>query len=142
VRPNLICSIQEVPLKPKNLKGELLKLPVDFEENIYMLKVIDIGHSQLSADRALTELEAEVSQALFAGNITAVKIIHGHGTGALRKAVRTWCQDQYGRFRAVIPGEEYDLFHKDTIDMRQACGQPNDPDLGRKNRAVTYIWFW
>lgn len=120
----------------------MLKLPVDFEENMCMLKVIDIGHRQLSADRALTELEAEVSQALFMGNITAVKIIHGHGTGALRQAVRTWCQDQYGRFRAVIPGEEYDLFHKDTIDMRQACGQPDDPDLGRKNRAVTYIWFW
>jgi hypothetical protein len=142
VRPNLICSIQKAPSKPKNLKEELLKLPVDFEENIHLLKIIDIGHRQFSAEQALTELEAEVSKAMFSGNFAALKIIHGHGSGVLRNAVRTWCQDQYGRFQAVIPGEDYDLFHEETINMRRACGQPDDPDLGRKNKAVTYIWFW
>jgi len=106
------------------------------------LKIIDIGHRQFSAEQALTELEAEVSKAMFSGNFAALKIIHGHGSGVLRNAVRTWCQDQYGRFQAVIPGEDYDLFHEETINMRRACGQPDDPDLGRKNKAVTYIWFW
>ncbi|RMF09519.1 MAG: hypothetical protein D6762_03505 [Candidatus Neomarinimicrobiota bacterium] len=107
-----------------------------------MLKVLDIGHSNYSLDTALSILETEVSQAMYSGRVKAIKIIHGHGTGALRKAVRQWCEDQQGRFRAVIPGEDYDLFHADSIAMRQECNLPYDPDFGRKNRAVTYLWLW
>jgi len=25
--------------------------------------------------------------------------------------------------------------------MRADCGLPYDPDFGKRNRAVTYIWF-
>ncbi|MBC8216605.1 MAG: Smr/MutS family protein [Candidatus Marinimicrobia bacterium] len=107
-----------------------------------MIKIIDIGHRKYSTDIAMSILETEVSKAAYQGNVRMIKIVHGHGTGALRTAVRTWCKDQEGRFQAVIYGEDYDAFHRDTAEMRTDSGHPNDSDLGRKNRAVTYLWLW
>jgi hypothetical protein len=106
-----------------------------------MMKTLDIGHQNLFLDEALTVLETEVSDAMFGGNIQAVKIIHGHGSGALRRAVREWCETQQGRFKAIIFGEDYDMFHPDSVAMRSDCGLPNDSDFGKRNRAITYIWF-
>jgi hypothetical protein len=42
----------------------------------------------------------------------------------------------------VIIGENYDLFDSKSAGMRADCGSPRDPDLGRRNGAVTYIWLW
>ncbi len=106
-----------------------------------LMKILDIGHRNHSVDTAISILETEVSDAIFKGQIRAIKIIHGHGKGALRNAVREWCDYQHGRFLAVIHGEDYDLFHRDSADMRAACNHPRDYDLGKKNRAVTYIWL-
>ncbi|MBU0528931.1 Smr/MutS family protein [bacterium] len=106
-----------------------------------MMKTLDIGHRNLFLDEAMTVLETEVSEAMFSGNVQAVKIIHGHGSGALRRAVREWCKTQHGRFKKIIYGEDYDLFHPDSIAMRSECGLPYDPDFGKRNRAITYIWF-
>ena len=105
------------------------------------MKTLDIGHRNLSLDSALSLLEVEVSNAMFSGNVQALKVIHGHGSGALRNAVRDWCRDQHGRFKAMITGEDYDMFHPESAAMRSECGLPRDPDFGRRNRAVTYIWF-
>ncbi|MCH7613445.1 MAG: Smr/MutS family protein [Candidatus Marinimicrobia bacterium] len=107
-----------------------------------MLKTIDIGHKNYHLDSALSVLETEVSKAMFAGKVRALKIVHGHGEGALRSAVREWCEEQEGRFKAVIYGEDYDMFHQESVNMRSACGNPKDPHLGLKNRSVTYIWLW
>ncbi|MBC8323568.1 MAG: Smr/MutS family protein [Candidatus Marinimicrobia bacterium] len=107
-----------------------------------MLKTIDIGHQNYGLDRALSVLETEVSTAMHGGEVRAIKIIHGHGDGTLRNAVRSWCVEQEGRFRAFIPGEDYDMFHQDSVDMRSVCGTPKDPHFGIKNRSVTYIWLW
>ncbi len=107
-----------------------------------MFKVIDIGHKNYSIDYAISVLETEVSQAMFQGNAKMIKIVHGHGSGAMKTAVRTWCDEQTGRFQAVIYGEDYDLFHRETSEMRTDAGHPYDSDLGRKNRAVTYLWLW
>ena len=41
-----------------------------------------------------------------------------------------------------IFGENYDIFNKETSAMRADCDNPYDLDLGRKNRAVTYLWLW
>jgi len=106
-----------------------------------MMKTIDIGHQNLYLDEAISLLEVEVSTALYSGNIQAVKIIHGHGSGRMRKAVREWCKSQEGRFKAIIFGEDYDMFHPISVAMRSASGLPNDPDFGKRNRAITYIWF-
>ena len=107
-----------------------------------LMKTIDIGHSNMPLDTAMSFLETEISTALFEGRIRAMKIIHGHGSGALRTATRRWCKEQEGRFQSIIYGEDYDFFNVDAMDMRRDCNNPVDFDLGRKNRAVTYIWFW
>jgi len=106
-----------------------------------MMKTLDIGHRNLYLDEAISLLEVEVSNAMYNGNIQAVKIIHGHGSGRLRGAVRDWCTAQTGRFKAIITGEDYDMFHPESVAMRSECGFPYDTDYGKRNRAVTYIWF-
>ena len=106
-----------------------------------MLKVIDIGHKNYGLDTAIATMEAEVSKMIYNGESKAIKIIHGHGTGVLKDAVREWCAGQSGRFKAVIFGEDYDMFHQDSMAMRSACGLPDDEDFGRNNSAVTYIWL-
>lgn len=107
-----------------------------------MMKIIDIGHCGFSLDKALSVLETEVSNAIFEGKVKAIKVIHGHGTGALKRGVREWCKSQTGRFQAVIPGEDYDMFHPDSAGMRSDCNSPYDSDLGRRNGAITYLWLW
>ncbi|MDP6339395.1 MAG: Smr/MutS family protein [Candidatus Marinimicrobia bacterium] len=104
-------------------------------------QIIDIGHQGFSLDRALSVLETTVSECVFGGKTRAIKVIHGHGTGALKRGIREWCADQSGRFQAVIFGENYDLFDPNSAGMRADCGSPYDLDLGRQNGAVTYIWL-
>ena len=106
-----------------------------------MLNVIDIGHKNYVLDTAIAIMEAEVSKMIFNGESKAIKIIHGHGTGVLKDAVREWCASQSGRFKAVIFGEDYDMFHSNSMAMRSACGLPDDKDFGQRNSAVTYIWL-
>ena len=52
-----------------------------------MMKTIDIGHRNFSLDKALSVLETEVSTALHGEKLRALKVIHGHGEGALREEV-------------------------------------------------------
>ncbi len=106
-----------------------------------MLTTIDIGHKNFALDKAMSVLEAEVSILIFQGKSRAIKIIHGHGAGALKNAVREWSIEQKGRFKAVIFGENYDMFDKESMDMRSDCGLPDDKDFGRRNSAITYIWL-
>jgi hypothetical protein len=106
-----------------------------------MMKILDIGHRKLFLDDAISLLETEVSNAMYSGNIQAMKIIHGHGSGALRRAVREWCKIHDGRFKAIVFGEDYDMFHPESVAMRSECGLPYDSDFGKRNRAITYIWF-
>lgn len=107
-----------------------------------MFKVLDIGHKNNYLDTAISILEAEVSRFQHEGNTRCIKIVHGHGRGKLREAVREWCCEQEGRFQAVVFGEDYDIFHKTSVSMRSDCENPYDLDLGRKNRAITYLWLW
>ena len=106
-----------------------------------MLSTIDIGHKNFNLDEAMAALESEVSNHIFHGKSKAIKIIHGHGSGALKDAVRVWCLEQEGRFEAIIFGENYDMFDKSSMDMRSDCGLPDDKDFGRRNSAITYIWL-
>jgi len=105
-------------------------------------KIIDIGHSNFNQEKAIIILETEISQSLYDKDCRAVKIITGHGSGILKKAVKEWIKDQEGRFKAVIYGKEYNLFNKIALDMRLECQIKNDLDFGRNNSGVVYVWFW
>lgn len=106
------------------------------------LKTLDIGHSRKSIEDATILLETTISEALYKDKIKVIKVITGHGSGKLRKIVRQWCNEQEGRFQAVIYGEEYNMFNKRASDMRYECNIKNDSDYGRENSGVTYIWLW
>lgn len=105
------------------------------------MKVLDIGHKNFSIDRAIVELETAVSETMHSGSTRIIKVIHGHGKGAMRQAVRSWCSEQSGRFKAVIYGEDYEMFHSLSMEMRSVCGIHSQADFGKKNHGVTYIWL-
>ncbi len=105
------------------------------------IKIIDIGHSNLSLEKAILVLETTVSKFAFDGTVKVIKVITGHGTGKLREAVRRWCKEQEGRFQDVIYGENYHMFNIKASDMRSECVIEFDPDFGQNNSAVTYIWL-
>ena len=109
---------------------------------INKLKILYIGHSGICIEDAKSLLETTISQTSFEGQVRAIKVITGHGTGKLRELIRQWCIDQDGRFQAVIYGEDYNMFNKNASDMRADCNISKDSDFGRNNRAVTYIWLW
>ena len=52
------------------------------------LKIVDIGHSGSSPDDAMSTLETVVSQCAYETKVRAIKVITGHGSGALRKILR------------------------------------------------------
>ena len=54
------------------------------------LKILDIGHSGSSTDDAMSKLETAVSQCVYENKVRAIKVITGHGSGAIRKILREW----------------------------------------------------
>ena len=109
-----------------------------------MLQEIDIGHissGPILVDRAVEILAVAISQAKV-GGVVAVKIIHGSGSGALKKAVRGWLKNEKGRFKAVIYGENYSMFDKTSVAMRsQILNKNKDNDFERKNPGITIVWL-
>ena len=87
------------------------------------LKIIDIGHSNLSLENSQSILETTISQTAFEGHIRAIKVVTGHGSGKLRESVRTWCKEQEGRFQAVIHGEDYNMFNNCLLYTSDAADE-------------------
>jgi|TARA_B110000495_G_scaffold197635_1_gene208219 hypothetical protein len=106
-----------------------------------MLKEIDIGHAGQNARDAISDLEVAISTAKSDSRITAVKIIHGLGSGRVATEVRRWAKEQRGRFRGVINGEDYDMFNKDAVNMRSDFLSSKDEDFNRNNPGITIIWL-
>ena len=106
------------------------------------IKVVDIGHRNLNLYDAHSLLETTISQIAHEGKIKAIKIITGHGSGALRNSVRKWLKQEEGRFQAVINGEDYNMFNTVETDMRSECSIKNDHDFGRSNSGITFVWLW
>jgi hypothetical protein len=73
--------------------------------------------------------------------VVAVKIIHGLGSGSVAESVRGWAREQEGRFRAVIPGEDYNTFNKDAVNMRSELSNKRDRDFNNRNSGVTIFWL-
>tara|TARA_X000000368_G_scaffold418257_1_gene417260 strand:- start:8873 stop:9214 length:342 start_codon:yes stop_codon:yes gene_type:complete len=111
-----------------------------------MLKEIDIGHGNSGAiniERATMVLSESISTAKTNQKIVAVKIIHGHGSGALKRAVRSFLLKERGRFRAIVFGENYTAFNKDAVQIYNAIKESNpgfqDRDFRNGNSGMTII---
>ena len=105
-----------------------------------MLRTVDIAHAGQSSSEALILLEVAISKAKEEG-VVAVKIIHGLGSGSIAQKVRRWAQEQKGRIRGVIPGEEYNAFNKDAVNMRSELSNKQDRDFNSRNPGVTIFWL-
>ena len=105
-----------------------------------MLKTVDIAHAGQSIHEAIVLLEVAISTAKEEG-VIAVKIIHGLGSGSVAEGVRAWAKEQEGRFKAVIPGEDYNAFNKDAVDMRSEISNKKDRDFNNRNAGVTFFWL-
>ena len=105
-----------------------------------MLEELDIGHKSLNALDALSSLEVAISNAKNNSRVVALKVVHGSGSGAIRRAVRAWGQEQEGRFKAVISGEDYNMFNKEAVMMRSELVE-KDKDFNRKNSGITIFWL-
>jgi|TARA_B100001750_G_scaffold241268_1_gene252399 hypothetical protein len=105
-----------------------------------MLEELDIGHKSLNVLDALSSLETAISNAKN-NNLVAIKVVHGSGSGTIRKAVRTWGQEQEGRFKGIIWGEDYNMFNKDAVMMRSELVEKKDKDFNRKNSGITIFWL-
>jgi hypothetical protein len=105
-----------------------------------MIKEIDIGHKAYSVDEALSELSFVISEAKN-NNLVAVKIIHGSGGGFISRAVRDWGKSQEGRFKAIIYGENYNMFNEDAVKMRSEANETQDIDFNRTNAGITIFWL-
>jgi len=106
---------------------------------------IDIAHPPLKSDDAEQMLEHELRSARLSKDRYVLKVIHGYGSderpGVLKEVVRNWTYRNRAKLLAVISGEEYHIFDVKTIEMRKACGQMFDPDLGASNPGITLIWI-
>jgi len=105
-----------------------------------MLKTVDIAHAGQSSSEAIILLEVAISTAKEEGAV-AVKIIHGLGSGSIVEKVRSWAKEQEGRFKAVIPGENYNAFNKDAVDMRSELSNKQDRDFNNRNSGITIFWL-
>mgnify|MGYP001368777509 FL=1 len=105
-----------------------------------MLKTVDIAHAGQSPSEAIILLEVAISTAKEEGAV-AVKIIHGLGSGSIVEKVRSWAKEQEGRFKAVIPGENYNAFNKDAVNMRSELSNKQDRDFNNRNSGVTIFWL-
>ena len=105
-----------------------------------MIKTVDIAHAGQSSSEALVLLEVAISNAKKEG-VVAVKIIHGLGSGSIAEKVRSWAKEQECRFRAVIPGEDYNTFNKDAVSMRSELSKKSDRDFNNRNPGVTIFWL-
>ena len=105
-----------------------------------MLKTVDIAHAGQSSSEAIVLLEVAISTAKDEGAV-AVKIIHGLGSGSIIEKVRSWAKEQEGRFKAVIPGENYNAFNKDAVNMRSELSNKQDRDFNNRNSGVTIFWL-
>lgn len=104
---------------------------------------LEMGHP--TVEQALKILSSEIRHARAFG-YSAVKIIHGYGSsgtgGKIRIAVRKRLGElsRSGQLKAVIPGEDFSIFHEPTrIGFLRCDALRRDPDLERRNQGITII---
>jgi len=113
-------------------------------ELVNYLLTLDVAHPARPPAHVETELHEALMRVRSGKPWRAIKVVHGYGShgrgGATRDTVRDWAFRLRRHFRAVINGEDYDIFHDDTQEMRSECGQVDDSDLGAANSGITILW--
>jgi hypothetical protein len=106
--------------------------------------VIDVGHPPRPPQQVEDELAAALAKVRNSSTLRVIKVIHGYGShgrgGSTQEMVRNWAFQFRRRLRAVINGEDYNIFDGDTQELRQECGQIDDADLGLGNPGITLLW--
>jgi len=112
------------------------------DQNYFL--VIDVGHPPRPPKQVESELDAALAKVRNSSVLRVIKVIHGYGShgrgGSTKETVRNWAFQFRRRFRAIVNGEDYDMFDDDTQEMRNECGQIADNDLGIGNAGMTLIW--
>jgi hypothetical protein len=105
--------------------------------------VIDVAHPPRHPDHVEEELMDAWLHVRGSSSLRILKVVNGYGSsgrgGSTREVVRNWAYRNRSRFVAVIPGEEYTLFHDATARLRKEVGDFPDPDLGTSNGGLTII---
>ena len=105
---------------------------------------IDVAHPPRPPARVEADLQTVVLKIRNSRQHRALKVVHGYGShgrgGSTRETVRDWAYNQRRHLRAVIYGENYDLFDDETQELRAECGQLDDADLGSSNPGITILW--
>lgn len=108
------------------------------------LLTIDVAHPPRPASRVEGDLDALLMKIRNSSQHRALKVIHGYGShgrgGSTRETVRDWAYNARRRLRAVIYGENYNIFDEDTQELREECGKIEDSDLGASNPGITILW--
>lgn len=106
---------------------------------------VDIAHPPISSGDAENFLDEALRMIQSSSSLRVLKIIHGKGSderpARLKETVKNWTYRNRSRIRAVIDGEEYDVFHADVQNLRSACGNEADADLGAANAGMTIVWI-
>ena len=108
------------------------------------LLTLDVGHPPRPPAQVEAELGGALSRVRSSAGLRGIKVVHGYGShgrgGSTRDTVRDWAFQFRRHFRGVINGEDYHLFNDLTQELRQECGQFDDPDLGAGNAGITILW--
>jgi len=105
---------------------------------------IDVAHPPRRPDEVEEEVLRTWGEVRNSSSLRILKIIHGYGStgkgGATKGTVRNWVFRNKNKFRAVIEGEEYNVYNVVVQEMRREVGQFADPDLDAGNQGVTIVW--
>ncbi len=105
---------------------------------------IDLAHPPRPPARVEADLQTVVLNVRNSNRQRAIKVIHGYGShgrgGSTRETVRDWAYNFRRHLRAVIYGENYNIFDDDTQELRDECGKIDDPDLQAANPGITILW--
>jgi hypothetical protein len=110
-----------------------------------MIRLVNLEKGMPTVDQARRRLIDEIETAKRAG-AKAIKIIHGYGSsgvgGKLQTAIRSSlvARRNKGLVKAVIFGENWDIFDPLTIQVLDSCDElRNDKDLQNCNEGITIV---
>lgn len=111
------------------------------------LRVITIKEGMPTLEEAKRRLLLEVRRCHGEG-VSVLKIIHGYGSGGRGGVLRTGLRRVFAEYQrdgdilGYASGEDFSIFHPVSLEMITLAPElSNDPDLGRSNPGVSFLWI-